>query len=109
MAEQLGLPAQTLFDIAAKSSGQCWALTSYCPVPGPVPSSPANRDYKAGFTAAMMLKDLRLAQQAAGMAAVATPLGAAAANLYQLFVDNGAASLDFSGIYRLFSKPDGKI
>jgi 3-hydroxyisobutyrate dehydrogenase len=98
-----------LFDIAAKSSGQCWALTSYCPVPGPVPSSPANRDYKAGFTAAMMLKDLRLAQQAAGMTAVATPLGAAAANFYQLFVDNGAAALDFSGIYRLFSKPDGKI
>jgi 3-hydroxyisobutyrate dehydrogenase len=109
LAEQLGLPAQTLFDIAAKSSGQCWALTSYCPVPGPVPSSPANRDYKAGFTAAMMLKDLRLAQQAAGMTAVATPLGAAAANFYQLFVDNGAAALDFSGIYRLFSKPDGKI
>jgi 3-hydroxyisobutyrate dehydrogenase len=109
MAEKLGLPAQTLFDIAAKSSGQCWALTSYCPVPGPVPSSPANRDYKAGFTAAMMLKDLRLAQQAAGMTAVATPLGAAAANLYQLFVDNDMAALDFSGIYRLFSKPDGKI
>jgi 3-hydroxyisobutyrate dehydrogenase len=109
MAERLGLPAQTLFDVAAKSSGQCWALTSYCPVPGPVPSSPANRDYKAGFTAAMMLKDLRLAQQAAGMTATATPLGAAAASLYQLFVDNGAPELDFSGIYRLLRKPDGKI
>jgi len=109
MAERLGLPAQTLFDIAAKSSGQCWALTSYCPVPGPVPSSPANRNYTAGFTAAMMLKDLRLAQQAAGMTAVPTPLGAAAANLYQLFVDDGAAELDFSAIYHLIRKPDRKI
>src|SRR6516162_2097374 len=84
LAERLGLGAQTLFDISAKSSGQCWALTSYCPVPGPVPASPANRDYVAGFTAAMMLKDLRLAQQAAGACAAATPLGAAAAHLYQL-------------------------
>ena len=109
LAERLGLPAQTLFDISAKSSGQCWALTSYCPVPGPVPSSPANRDYAAGFTAAMMLKDLRLAQQAAGASSAATPLGAAAANLYQLFVDRGAGGLDFSAIYRLIGKPDGKI
>jgi 3-hydroxyisobutyrate dehydrogenase len=109
LAERLGLEAQTLFDIAAKSSGQCWALTSYCPVPGPVPSSPANRDYAAGFTAAMMLKDLRLAQQAAGMTAAPTPLGAAAANLYQLLVDDGAGPLDFSGIYRLIRKPDRKI
>jgi 3-hydroxyisobutyrate dehydrogenase len=109
LAERLGLPAQTLFDITAKSSGQCWALTSYCPVPGPVPSSPANRDYAPGFTAAMMLKDLRLAQQAAGATAAPTPLGAAAANLYQMFVDDGAAGLDFSGIYRLFRKPHGKI
>jgi 3-hydroxyisobutyrate dehydrogenase len=109
LAEQLGLKAQTLFDITAKSSGQCWALTSYCPVPGPVPSSPANRGYAPGFTAAMMLKDLRLAQQAAGVTAAATPLGAAAANLYQLFVDAGAGALDFSGIYRLLCKPDRKI
>jgi len=109
LAERLGLEAKTLFDIAAKSSGQCWALTSYCPVPGPVPASPANRDYQAGFTAAMMLKDLRLAQQAAGLTAAATPLGAAAASLYQLFVDHDAGSLDFSGIYRLIRKPDRKI
>ena len=81
LAERLGLEAQTLFDISAKSSGQCWALTSYCPVPGPVPASPANRDYAPGFTAAMMLKDLRLAQQAAGASAAPTPLGAAAGNL----------------------------
>jgi len=109
LAERLELPAQTLFDITAKSSGQCWALTSYCPVPGPVSSSPANHDYAPGFTAAMMLKDLRLAQQAAGATAAPTPLGAAAANLYQMFVDDGAAGLDFSGIYRLFRKPHGKI
>jgi 3-hydroxyisobutyrate dehydrogenase len=109
LGERLGLEAQTLFDISSKSSGQCWALTSYCPVPGPVPASPANRDYAAGFTAAMMLKDLRLAQQAAGATATATPLGAAAANLYQLFVDDGAGALDFSGIYRLIRKPQSKI
>ena len=109
LAERLGLAAQTLFDISAKSSGQCWALTSYCPVPGPVPASPANRDYAPGFTAAMMLKDLRLAQQAAGASAVATPLGAAAANLYQLFVDEGMGGLDFSGIYRFIRKPAVKI
>jgi 3-hydroxyisobutyrate dehydrogenase len=105
LAERLGLSAQTLFDVAAKSSGQCWALTSYCPVPGPVPASPANREYAAGFTAAMMLKDLRLAQQAAGATAASTPLGAAAANLYQLFVDAGTEGLDFSAIYRLIRKP----
>jgi 3-hydroxyisobutyrate dehydrogenase len=109
LAERLGLEAQTLFDISSKSSGQCWALTSYCPVPGPVPTSPANRDYAAGFTAAMMLKDLRLAQQAAGATATATPLGAAAANLYQLFGDGGAGGLDFSGIYRLIGKSGDKI
>jgi 3-hydroxyisobutyrate dehydrogenase len=109
LAERLGLAAQTLFDISAKSSGQCWALTSYCPVPGPVPASPANRDYAPGFTAAMMLKDLRLAQQAAGATAAATPLGATAANLFQLFVSEGAGGSDFSAIYRFLRKPDGKI
>jgi 3-hydroxyisobutyrate dehydrogenase len=109
LAERLGLEAQTLFDISAKSSGQSWALTSYCPVPGPVPASPANRDYAPGFTAAMMLKDLRLAQLAAGASAAPTPLGAAAANLYQLFVDEGAGQLDFSAIYRFIRKPEVKI
>jgi 3-hydroxyisobutyrate dehydrogenase len=109
LAARLGLEAQTLFDISSKSSGQCWALTSYCPVPGPVPASPANRDYAPGFTAAMMLKDLRLAQQAAGATATATPLGAAAANLYQLSVDAGADGLDFSSIFHLIRKPQGKI
>ena len=109
LAERLGLAAQTLFDVSAKSSGQCWALTSYCPVPGPVPASPANRDYTPGFTSAMMLKDLRLAQQAAGASAAVTPLGATAANLFQLFVDEGAGGLDFSAIYRFLRKPDRKI
>jgi 3-hydroxyisobutyrate dehydrogenase len=109
LAERLGLEAQTLFDISSKSSGQCWALTSYCPVPGPVPTSPANREYSPGFTAAMMLKDLRLAQQAAGATAAATPLGASAASLYQLFVDDGAGGVDFSGIYRFIRKPERKI
>jgi 3-hydroxyisobutyrate dehydrogenase len=105
LAEKLGLPAQTLFDICSKSTSQCWAMTGYCPVPGPVPAAPSNRGYAAGFTAANMLKDLRLAQQAAGATAAATPLGAAAANLYQLFVDSGAGGLDFSGIMRFLHQP----
>jgi len=80
-------------------------MTGYCPVPGPVPAAPANRGYAPGFTAANMLKDLRLAQQAAGTTATATPLGAAAANLYQLFVASGAGELDFSGIMRFLNLP----
>jgi 3-hydroxyisobutyrate dehydrogenase len=100
LAEKLGLDAQRLFDIASKSSGQCWSMTSYCPVPGPVPASPANRDYQAGFTAAMMLKDLKLAQDAAGSAGAATPLGAAAAGLYDAFAGHGHAGEDFSAIIR---------
>ena len=100
LAEKLGLDAQRLFDIASKSSGQCWSMTSYCPVPGPVPTSPANRDYQAGFTAAMMLKDLKLAQDAARTAQAVTPLGAAAAELYGLFASHGHAGEDFSGIVR---------
>jgi 3-hydroxyisobutyrate dehydrogenase len=100
LAEKLGLDAQKLFDIASKSSGQCWSMTSYCPVPGPVPTSPANRDYQAGFTAAMMLKDLKLAQGAVRAGGVATPLGAAAAALYGLYCGHGHAGRDFSGIIR---------
>ena len=100
LAEKLGLDAQRLFDIASKSSGQCWSLTSYCPVPGPVPTSPANRDYQAGFTAAMMLKDLKLAQDAARSANAATPLGAAAAGLYDSFAGQGRGGEDFSAIIR---------
>src|SRR3546814_9670074 len=78
LAEKLGLDHQKLFDVASKSSGQCWAITTYCPVPGPVPTSPANREYAAGFTADMMEKDLQLAQDAAPKAGEATHLGAEA-------------------------------
>jgi 3-hydroxyisobutyrate dehydrogenase len=101
LAEKLGLDAQKLFDISSKSSGQCWSMTSYCPVPGPVPASPANRDYKPGFTADMMLKDLKLAQTAAQAAGQATPLGAAAQALYALMVAGGRGSTDFSGIIKM--------
>ena len=101
LAEQLGLDHQKLFDISSKSSGQCWSLTSYCPVPGPVPTSPANRDYQAGFTAAMMLKDLKLSQDAAKASGARTELGAAAASIYQRYVESGEAGRDFSGIVRL--------
>ena len=100
LAEKLGLDAQKLFDISSKSSGQCWSMTTYCPVPGPVPTSPANRDYQAGFTAAMMLKDLKLAQDAALTAKAQTPLGADAAAIYERFVQSGAAGVDFSGVIR---------
>lgn len=100
LADKLGLDRQKLFDISSKSSGQCWAMTSYCPVPGPVPTSPANRDYQPGFTAAMMLKDLDLAQQAADSAKAATPLGRLAAEFYARFVEEGSGSLDFSAVFK---------
>ena len=101
LAEKLGVDRQKLFDIASKASGQCWAMTNYCPEPGPVPAAPANRDYQAGFTAAMMLKDLELAQGAAKAAGAIAPMGAGAAALYGLFVEQGNAATDFSGIIRL--------
>ena len=100
LAEKLGLSHQALFDVASTSSGQCWSLTTYCPVPGPVPTSPANRDYKPGFAAALMLKDLKLAQEAAQSAGAPTPLGAQAAQLYSLFEAAGHGGTDFSGIIR---------
>ena len=105
LAEKLGLDAQKLFDISSKSSGQCWSMTSYCPVPGPVPTSPANRDYQAGFSAAMMLKDLKLAQSAARATRATTPLGAGAAAVYERFVDSEDGSVDFSGIIRYLRGP----
>jgi 3-hydroxyisobutyrate dehydrogenase len=101
LAEKLGLDHQKLFDISSKSSGQCWAMTSYCPVPGLVPASPANRDYQPGFTAAMMLKDLQLAQDAAKAAGAKTELGADAAKLYSRYAESGEAGRDFSGIIRM--------
>lgn len=103
LAEKLGLDHQTLFDISSTASGQCWSMTSYCPVPGPVPTSPANRDYQAGFTVDMMLKDLRLSQEAALSCGAATPMGAEAAALYGLFEAAGQGGLDFSGIIKLIS------
>lgn len=101
LAEKLGLDAQTFFDISSKASGQSWSMTSYCPVPGPVPTAPSNRDYAGGFAAALMLKDLKLACQAAQGAGASVPMGAEAEALYQLFVNNGGAATDFSGIIRL--------
>jgi 3-hydroxyisobutyrate dehydrogenase len=100
LADGLGLSREKLFEIANTSSGQCWSLTKYCPVPGPVPASPANRDYQPGFTAAMMLKDLRLAQEAANSTRAATPLGAEAAQIYALMAGQGQGSLDFSGVFK---------
>jgi 3-hydroxyisobutyrate dehydrogenase len=101
LAEKIGLSHQALFDVASTSSGQCWSMTTYCPVPGPVPTSPANRDYKPGFAAALMLKDLKLAQEAAQASGVATPLGAQASQLYALFSGLGHGDMDFSGIIRM--------
>jgi len=101
LAEKLGLDGQTLFDIVSTASGQCWSLTSYCPVPGPVPTAPSNRDYQAGFAAAMMLKDLRLAQNAAESVRTPTPMGAQAAQLYGLMEAAGEEQMDFSGIIKL--------
>ena len=98
LAEKLGLSHQALFDVASTSSGQSWSLTSYCPVPGPVPASPANNGYRPGFAAALMLKDLKLAQEAALASGATTPLGAEAAQLYALFNAAGHAGDDFSGI-----------
>lgn len=107
LAERLGLDAQTLFDIASKASGQCWSLTTYCPVPGPVPTSPANNDYRAGFTAAMMLKDLRLSQDAAAMASLQTPMAAQATALYEAYCGEDDGGTDFSGIVRWLRRTCG--
>lgn len=103
LAAKLGLDAQKLFDVSSKSSGQCWSLTSYCPVPGPVPASPANRDYRPGFTVDMMLKDLKLAQQAAQAVHAATPMGANAAALYQLIAASGDGGKDFSYVVKFLA------
>jgi 3-hydroxyisobutyrate dehydrogenase len=101
LGEKLGLDPQKLFDIMSAASGQCWSLTTYCPVPGPVPTAPSNRDYAGGFATALMLKDLKLAQNAAQGAGAATPLGAEAAQLYQLFAAKGQGGTDFSGIIKM--------
>lgn len=98
LGEKLGLDAQTLFDISSTASGQCWSMTSYCPAPGPVPTSPANNGFAPGFTAAMMLKDLVLAQEASDSAQAATPMGQRAMQLYTQMAEAGHAEMDFSGI-----------
>ncbi|GIQ76664.1 3-hydroxyisobutyrate dehydrogenase [Bradyrhizobium sp. RD5-C2] len=98
LAEKLGLSHQALFDVASTSSGQCWSLTTYCPVPGPVPTSPANNDYKPGFASNLMVKDLTLAQDAANAAGAVTPLGKHAQELYKTFDASGHGGVDFSGI-----------
>lgn len=103
LAAKLGLSPEKLFEISSRSSGQCWSLTSYCPVPGPVPTSPANRGYQPGFATAMMLKDLRLAQAAAQAVAASTPLGAEAYQLYNLFALSGNEGLDFSAIIKMMA------
>ncbi|MDO3432020.1 3-hydroxyisobutyrate dehydrogenase [Rhizobium sp. CBN3] len=102
LAEKLGLSHQALFDVASTSSGQCWSINTYCPVPGPVPTSPANNEYKPGFAAALMLKDLRLSQEAALASGASTPLGAEAAQLYTLFEKLGNGGRDFSAIIEMF-------
>ncbi|MDX2276843.1 MAG: 3-hydroxyisobutyrate dehydrogenase [Hyphomonadaceae bacterium] len=106
LAEKLGLDAQKFFDIASKASGQNWSLTSYCPWPGPVPAAPSNRNYEGGFAAAMMLKDLKLAQEAAIAADADTPLGGAAEALYRELVERGQGMKDFSFILEMLR---GKI
>jgi 3-hydroxyisobutyrate dehydrogenase len=107
LAEKLGLSHQALFDVASTSSGQCWSLTTYCPVPGPVPTSPANNDYKPGFAAALMLKDLKLSQEAARAAGAETPLGAHAESIYETFDKEGQGGVDFSGIVNHLRKLAG--
>jgi 3-hydroxyisobutyrate dehydrogenase len=108
LAEKLGLSHQALFDVASTSSGQCWSLTSYCPVPGPVPASPANNDYKPCFAAALMVKDLTLAQDAANAAGAVTPLGKHAQEIYRTFDAAGNGGVDFSGIIRHVRSLAGK-
>jgi len=101
LAERLGLSAQKLYDISSTATARCWSLNDYCPAPGPVPASPANRDYQPGFPAALMLKDLRIAMEAAQAVSAHTPLGAQATQIYALMELAGQADRDFSGVIRL--------
>ena len=101
LAQRLGLDPQTFFDISSKASGQNWSMTSYCPVPGPVPSAPSNRGYAGGFASALMLKDLKLALAAASDSGTPVAMGAAAESLYALFAGLGGADTDFSGLIKL--------
>jgi len=100
LARKLGLDPQRFFEIASVSSGQCWSMTSYCPLPGVGPETPADREYQGGFAVALMLKDLRLSQQAAADVGADTPMGARATELYKAFADSGHGGLDFSAIIK---------
>lgn len=108
LADKLGLSQQALFDVVSTSSGSCWSVNTYCPVPGVGPQSPADNDYRPGFAAALMLKDLSLSQQAASEAGQATPMGAHAAQIYQAFVDAGHAGTDFSGVIKFLDQTGSK-
>ena len=101
LAERLGLSPETFYDISSVSSGQCWSMTSYYPWPGPVPNAPSNRNFEGGFAGAMMLKDLKLAQEASAKAGATTPMGAAAESLYALYERLGFGGTDFSGLLHL--------
>jgi 3-hydroxyisobutyrate dehydrogenase len=101
LAEKLGLKPQTFFDISSKASGQSWSMTSYCPVPGVGPETPADRGYEGGFAAALMLKDLKLAMEAAQGTGAYTPMGGEAEELYQRFVNLGGGSKDFSALIKM--------
>jgi 3-hydroxyisobutyrate dehydrogenase len=103
LAEKLGLDKKALHDVASTSSGQSWAVTRYSPVPGLVSGSPSDKGYQAGFMAQLMLKDLKLAQAAANAVGSATPLGAEAAALLQMYVNKGFGEKDFSGIYEMLA------
>jgi 3-hydroxyisobutyrate dehydrogenase len=101
LAQKLGLDPQVFFDISSKASGQSWSMTSYAPVPGVGPDTPADHDYEGGFAAALMLKDLKLAADAARSVGAYTPMGAEAEELYQRFVDRGGGNKDFSGLIKM--------
>ena len=101
LAQKLGLDPQTFFDIASKASGQCWSMTTYCPLPGVGPNTPADRDYEGGFAAALMLKDLRLAMEAAESVDAYTPMGAEAEEIYGRFAERGGGGKDFSAVIKM--------
>jgi len=101
LAQKLGLDPKVFFDISSKASGQCWSMTSYCPVPGVGPETPADREYEGGFAAALMLKDLKLAMEAAQAAGAYTPMGGEAEELFQRFVDLGGGNKDFSALIKM--------
>ena len=112
LAQKLGLDPKVFFDISSKASGQCWSMTSYCPLPGVGPETPADREYEGGFAAALMLKDLKLAMEAAQSAGAYTPMGGEAEELYQRFVDLGGGGKDFSALIKMIDdswcSPEGE-